>query len=271
MKESQYRKKIDKKIFRIIVAGILGIILLSVIAFFVCFRITEIEVDGNHHYTEKEIQKMVMKGPFKSNSILFPMTDIEENTKDTPFIQAITVERLSPNKIAIHVVEKELIGYVPFLDGYMYFDKKGIIAESTVEPLEGVPYIEGLEFDHVALKDKLPIDNEDIFNTILSLSRMIAKNEIEPDRIVLDKKYNITLYYGDIQVTMGEDSYLEEKVTHLAAILPYLEEKKGLLHLENITNDAKNVTFEKDGASDSDEDSQDSGEKDKTIEAESTD
>lgn len=265
MRESQYRKKLDKKIFRIVLAGILGAAVISIIAFFTCFRITEVEVDGNHHYTEKEIRNMVWKGPLKSNSILFPMTDVEKNTKDIPFIQSISVEKLSPNKIAIHVVEKELIGYVPYLDGYMYFDKKGIITESTVEPLEGVPYIEGLSFDHVVLKDKLPIDNDEIFNTILSLSRMISKNEIEPDRILLDKKYNITLYYGDVEVTMGEDTYLEEKITHLSAILPYLEGKKGKLHLENITNEAKNVTFEQEEGDDSGEDSEDSKKKEEIL------
>ena len=43
---------------------------------------------------------------------------------------------------------------------------------------------------------------------------------------------------------MGKDSFLEDKMARVIAILPQIQGKKGTLHAENITDSMKNITFE---------------------------
>ena len=58
--------------------------------------------------------------------------------------------------------------------------------------------------------------------------------------------YNLTLYYGDIRVTLGPDTLLEEKITRVAAILPKISGKSGVLHLEDYSKDTVNIIFTED-------------------------
>ena len=90
----------------------------------------------------------------------------------------------------------------------------------------------------------LPIKGKTVLNTAVSLARIFEKNESIPDHIIFDENYQITLQYGDIQVELGQDQYLEEKMEKVIAILPLIQGKKGILHLENISDSMQNVTFE---------------------------
>ena len=51
-----------------------------------------------------------------------------------PFVSSIEVEMVSSHKLRLHVNEKQVIGYVRYLDCNMYFDKDGIVVESEVAP-----------------------------------------------------------------------------------------------------------------------------------------
>nr|MCR5719579.1 hypothetical protein [Lachnospiraceae bacterium] len=62
---------------RWIIPAIIAVLLLIIIAgaFFVItrYRIVNVYVDGNVHYTEEEIKNMVMKGRFDDNSLILSM------------------------------------------------------------------------------------------------------------------------------------------------------------------------------------------------------
>ena len=56
----------------------------------------------------------------------------------------------------------------------------------------------------------------------------------------------MTLYYGTVRVTLGEDNLLEEKITRVAAILPKLTGKSGILHMEDYVKGAETIIFTED-------------------------
>ena len=87
-----------------------------------------------------------------------------------------------------------------------------------------------------------------MLNTSISLSRIFAKSDDVPDDIAYDESGNITLIYGDITARLGKDKYLEDKMTRLLAILPKIAGQKGILHLENVNDDKKVITFEKENS-----------------------
>ena len=51
--------------------------------------------------------------------------------------------------------------------------------------------------------------------------------------------------YGDITVQLGRDEYPGgQDDPRVIAILPQLRGQKGILHLENVTDSVKTITFE---------------------------
>ena len=141
----------------------LGILLLLAALVF-AVRIKEIEVTGNSHYTKEQVIDLVLGGKMvqKIRRSVITRTG-SRSIKSIPFIEEYKIEFKSPTKIEIVVFEKSVVGYVSYMSSYMYFDKDGIIVESSVEQLPGVPWITGLDFGHIILHQPLPVADPDTF------------------------------------------------------------------------------------------------------------
>ena len=68
MRASQYKKKLDKKTLYIAIGILAGVLLISVFAFFMAFRITRRQAVANTTYTHEEVEKMALEGPFLFHS-----------------------------------------------------------------------------------------------------------------------------------------------------------------------------------------------------------
>ena len=53
---------------------------------------------------------------------------------------------VAPLKWKSSFMIKSIVGYVSYMSSYMYFDRDGIIVESSADCLPGIPWITGLEF-----------------------------------------------------------------------------------------------------------------------------
>ena len=153
---------------------------------------------------------------------------------------------MSKDTVKITVYEKTLAGYVTYLGRYMYFDKDGTIVESSLVKTGGVPEVIGLSFDHVVKYEKLPIDEEGVFSNILDLSQSLDKYELVAEKIYFDDDYEVTLYFGDIRVKIGDAQNMDEKFSKIKAILPELEGKSGVLQMANYSEEMKTVSFQSD-------------------------
>ena len=225
-------------------AGMILVLLLAgVIFFFTYYQVDEVQVMGSSHYSEKQIKKMVLRGPLASNSVLAPLLYTKQNTKDVPFVDGYTVTRLNRHTICVSVKEKDIVGCIPYLDSYIYFDNNGYFVEGSKIRDTKVAFFDGIQPSKIVMKEKLPIKGA-VLNTAVALSTIFAKNDKVPDHISFDDNYEISLMYGDVTVQLGKDEYLEDKMTRAIAILPQLEGQKGILHMENISRNSKMVTFE---------------------------
>lgn len=74
---------------------------------------------------------------------------------------------------------------------------------------------------------------------------MLEKGDEKPDRLVLDEKGQLVLYYGKVEARMGSDKNMDEKMSRLLGIIPQLGGMEGVLHLENVDETSKNVVFDK--------------------------
>lgn len=245
--ESLQRSVSKKKLA--VAAVLLGIAVLSGgAALFVMryFHVENIYVEGNLHYTSDEIIQMVTEGRLGSNSLYLSLKYRDRGIQGIPFIETMDVDVLSPDTIRITVYEKSIAGYVRYLDRYMYFDREGIVVEASETKTEGIPEITGIEFDQVILYEPLPVENQDVFRDILSITQILSKYGLSADKIYFDDSYEMTLYFGEIRARLGSGDNVEEKVSRLQQLLPSAEGKKGVFRLENYSGSGDNVSFELD-------------------------
>ena len=117
--------------------------------------------------------------------------------------------------------------------------------KNFVPPVRGLSYtIETTQKNNKTVKH-LVTDNKSVFNTMASLKQMINKDNIPPKYVTFDEEYNIYLFYESIEVRLGKDVDLENKMTTLAAILPKIEGMSGTLMLENYSDSQNGVIFQK--------------------------
>ncbi len=208
------------------------------------YTIQNVYVEGNVHYTEEEIRDYVMTGPLGRNSLYLSLYYKDREITNVPFVDGMDVKVLSPDTIRITVYEKALAGYVRYLDTYMYFDKDGYVVESSSVMTVGIPQVTGLEFDHVVLGEPLPVESGEVFEHIMDITNLVNKYELTVDKIYFAPSGAVTIYFGDVMVSLGSDyDHLEDKVMLLPEFLPNLEGKSGTLQMENYDEDNGKYTF----------------------------
>ncbi len=246
-KNSAIKKMPDirKKTHLIIVLGILNVLL--AVSYFVLtyYAVKTVQVDGNKHYSADEIKAMVMTGYLGDNSLYLSLKYKNKGIEGVPFVETMDVVVQSNDTIRINVYEKALAGYVQYLGRYMYFDNEGVVVEASKVTTKGIPQVTGLEFDHVVLHEKLPVENSQIFQNILTITKLLNKYDVLCDRIQFDRNYNVMLGYGEVKVNIGALENLDEKLMQLPQMFPSFAGKRGTLDLQNYTADRKSITFER--------------------------
>lgn len=210
------------------------------------YRVTTVYVEGSIHYTNEQIMDMVMNGRLGQNSLYLSVKYKDKGVDNVPFIQSMDVDIMARDTIKITVYEKALAGYIEYLGRYMYFDKDGIVVETSEQRTPGIPQVTGLQFGYVVMNEKLPVEKEEVFKDILDITQLLNKYGIQADRIYFDKFMEKTLYFGDAKVKLGSNKDIDEKIMKLKPILPGLEGKKGTLRMDNYTEGMTDFTFELD-------------------------
>lgn len=244
-----YRRN-GKRRFTFFITGLVLACILAGAAYVVLDRYTvkTVYVEGNLHYTQQEIQDYVMQGPLSNNSLYLSLKYRNKGVENIPFVDVMDVDILSPDTIRITVYEKALAGYIQYMDSYMYFDRDGYVVECSDVKTEGVPQITGLSFEYMVLGEILPVEDPEVFNSIMDLTKLLDKYELQSDKIFFHSSGDITVYFGDIKAALGSaSSQLENKMMRLPQILPKLEGKKGTLRMENLTSDKTDVSFQIEG------------------------
>ncbi len=221
---------------------ILSVILfvLLVILLLVSLRIREVEVNGNRRYTEKQITEEIFDTPLSRSLLFCYMNNRFGEHKTIPFVQDYEIHFKGLLSVKVIVYEKSVVGYVTYMGSNLYFDKDGIIVESTTEKLESIPRVDGLSYDHIVLGQKLPVEEGDIFPHVLELTQVLAVNGIDADSIRFAKNGDSTVSIGRLRVRMGPFESMDAKLIELRDILKSHPDLSGVLHLEDYDpNNAK--------------------------------
>lgn len=218
--------------------AILAFVLLSM-------RISDIEITGNNNYSNEQIEEMIFKKDIMKNPFVFYFNTKFGKQEKIPFVSKYDVKIKSLSSVKISVYEKKVVGYLKYFGNNMYFDKDGIVNESSEVVLEGIPRITGIDFDYIVLKKKIPVEDDKIFKEIMNVTQLLSKYEIAVDRIKINELGEMILYMGDVKVELGADEYVNEKIIDLHDLLPNLEGLSGTLDMIEYSEKSEGYTFKK--------------------------
>lgn len=234
---------------KIIIAAVVAVFLI-VIAVGLFLKIEDITITGNEWYTSEEIEEKIFdKNRFSRNTVYQLISQMTDKKEEIPFVEDYKIVFNSPKSVETIIYEKSIVGYVKYMGNYMYFDKDGIVVDSSDKPLEGIPEITGLKFGSIVLYKKLPVEDEKIFEDILNLTQILQTYGIRCDRIDYSGLREATLYLGDIKVVLGSGD-LTGKIAELSDMLPKIRAKMaeegiqgGTLYLDSYDENAGNAAY----------------------------
>lgn len=216
-------------------AGIGTVVILLAAILFLSVRIQTITVTGSIHYTPEQIEEYLFSGRLGRNSAFAYIQARFQPHVQIPFVQDYKIVFHGPFEAEVILYEKSIVGYVSYMSSYMYFDKDGIIVESSGNKLEGVPWITGMDFGQVVLYKPLPVEDQGVFEEILNLTQQLSVYEIPVDRIEYGAHGQASLFIGEMEVSLGDNTDIDGKISTLNDILeaqPQLTGISGVLELE---------------------------------------
>lgn len=254
-KKKRRRRKYMERILKILC--VLAVLTFAFSLIYTAFRVKKINVQGNQYTSSQDVVDWLKKDRFSDNSLYLYCKYNWSDAEQLPSIESVEVQLKSPWIVEVQVHEKEFVGGVSFGAKYLYFDSMGIASLISAEKLEGIPYIEGIDIkeEKVQLGDNIPVEDTWIYQQIQEFSTCLAELELKPDKIIYENS-GITLYFGSVQVLVGNDAF-KEKLQQIPPILKKLEEQyegvTGTLHLEKFDAGNTTIRFVPDQVSEEDE------------------
>lgn len=246
IKEERRRKK-RRKIGLYILLILILLITAGVFIVMNVFTVENVVVEGNELYSSTQIENMVLNDEYSWNSLYVDLKYRFVDIGEVPFVDTMEVSLDNPHTVHIKVYEKGMLGYlyINSIGQNAYFDKDGFVVETSTEVIDGVPKITGISCEEVVLYEKLQLENSDILRDLLNLTQTLKKYNLLPDEIQYDSNMEPVLYYGTIQVKIGSEDNLSQKVVRLSIILPQLDGLSGTLHLETWTPETTDIIWDR--------------------------
>jgi cell division protein FtsQ len=240
------RKKTKPVRYRgiVIVAAVLAVCIVLLLSVAGVFRIRQVTVTGNEYYSKEEIVDMVMDKGLRNNSLYMYLKYKYLKHPDIPFVDTFEVSMDGLHSVTIRVYEKSIVGYVEYLGKNVYFDKDGIVVESSETVMEGVPLISGISFQQLTMYQTLDVEDPEIFDTIMTITQLLKKYDLNPDEIRFSGSDELYLQMKDVKVALGAGENLDEKIARLKQLEEDLSDKAGTLHMESYTDESTHISLE---------------------------
>ena len=228
------RERVFLKRFKIIVfLTILLVVSLIILAFLKNTRLENVYVMGATHYSEIEIKEMLLD---KTTDTYTPFAYLRYRLfeqKEIPFVEYVEIEMNDRNTLSLYVYEKSISACIETMGGYLYFDKDGVIVESTKELLEDIAVIKGLKYEKLVMNEAFEVQDTSLFRIVNEICLLVKKNKLAVDTIEFDSDYKVTMYIDDTIIRLGRKENYDTELNELGNILKALGDRKVVLDMEN--------------------------------------
>lgn len=205
-----------------------------------------IAFDGSDKYTDEELAVFLFGDKLEANPLEFWWNKTFGEPVEIPFIEEYEIELEGFFDYKVTFYDKSVVGYITYMGIYQYFDKDGIVVESSSVLLEDVPEITGIDVEYIVLHSKLPVEDERIFDTLLDVTQLIKKYDMDIERINVSDSTDIRLYLGKVRIDLGDGDMLNEKFMDLNDIIPEFRDVKGVLDMREYDSQDNGYSFKRD-------------------------
>lgn len=219
------------------------LIIASVILIVWLCQIRSITIVGNEKYNAEMIEEDIINGKLAKNTIYHRIRDLFGKKEDISYLTSYKIDYRGLDAITISVTEKQPVAYCAKNGVYILFDSEGLVLETSAVAPENISCVEGLEVDNVVLFDTLPAKDDGLYMMLKNLVGQLEKNDLNPNRILINEKEEMELIFNEVHVKLGTDNALENKIARLIAMLPTLEGKSGILYMENVDENTDKISF----------------------------
>jgi cell division protein FtsQ len=120
------------------------VVVTTIFVMSIFFRITNIQVEGNVHYTDEEIIRAIDIEEGDNLFFFDRFSALSRVFAKLPYVEEVTVERSLPNKITITVTESQALAYIVLGDEMWTVDHNcKILGKATEDELSGLIAVDG--------------------------------------------------------------------------------------------------------------------------------
>lgn len=243
-KRARELKKARRSRNIMIFLGLLIVIaLVSMVVVFVC-RIDTVEFEGNNIYSDEELEETLTAGKYCSNSVYFFLYYNYFGKSNIPFISDIRVKLEGLSKVKVTVEELEPVGRVKAKDDYVYFDRRGTVITVSDRELSEVPLVEGFSLSDYKKGEVLPVEDKNLLEGIITILVQSDNLDIPVSGVKVSDNGNISLFSGNIEVKLGANKKITEKMSLTKVLLNEIKGKSGILHMEDYDGSNGTRNFE---------------------------
>ncbi len=225
-KTNRYRPvKKRKKLLTVVLCGCL-VLAIAVVIFLKMFELKHFTVTGGSRYSAKEMERLLVTKPTDKVSLFFWLRMRLFGAEEIPFVEKVEIELTGRGSVEVTVHDKLVTGCVEQMGSYLYFDREGMVVESSRQRLMDVPLVTGLKFSKIVLRERMVTAKEGIFDVILDLARLIQKNELEVSQIAFGADDAVTLYVDGNVVSLGKKEHYDEALAVLKSLIAASGERK---------------------------------------------
>lgn len=191
------------------------------------FLVKEIEVEGLQLLTANEVKRYIGLEEQVLIWRIEPKT-IERNiVENLPRVQSVQVKKRLPNKLIIHLIERQDAALLSLQDGgYLLLDPEGVpVEEHTEFPGKSMPVINGIKLEENVRLGQ-PIDNAYVRRAMAVIRSFGRTGSDILSEVDVDHNGSVTLFtISGTPVYFGSDDNWELKVQALLGILEDLSSR----------------------------------------------
>lgn len=196
----------------------------------VFFRVSDIQVVGNVHYSDEEIIRAIDIEEGDNLFFFDRFAALSRVFAKLPYVEEVSVERKLPNKVIITVTESQALAYIVLGDERWTIDHGcKVLGKANDDELENLIAIEGLSPGTLMIGEKLETADGDteIVEYIAEVLFQLEERGLYKDvsRIDFSNKNHVEFAYGNkYTVKLGDAALMEHKFGMLVSVLSKLLE-----------------------------------------------
>lgn len=230
------RKRRLKKGFKVLFMTIPIIVLFILIVMF-GFKMNAVNVSSDlKQFTADEV-KAYLEYKGIDNTLIFWIKNKIGKGDKLDFFEEYSVKLVSPSKVKIKAYERKLQGYITNNGMYYFFDKNGTILKISDEKIKNIPKIIGLEYNKLALFNKVGVKNANVLNSLLIVINSLEVYDYKIKKIQVNNDAETSLFIEDLKIDLGKISNLDKKLKDLNDMFQKILKYNGVLNMKHASED----------------------------------